>query len=48
MNLAFGVFFLWGGAAALYIASHGLGAATPWAAFAALIDKLRGGDAVPV
>lgn len=44
MNLAFGVLFLWWGAAAMYVATHGLGAATPWAAFIALINKLRGED----
>lgn len=30
MNLALGVWFLWVGAGLLYLASHGLGAATPW------------------
>jgi hypothetical protein len=41
MNLAFGVLFLWMGAGAFYIASHGLGAGTPWGAFSALLGKMR-------
>jgi hypothetical protein len=41
MNLAFGVLFLWMGAGALYIASHGLGGGTPWGVFSALLDKMR-------
>lgn len=49
MNLALGVFFLWNGAALMYLATHGLGASTPWGAFQALIGKLRGdgGDLAP-
>ena len=41
MNLAFGIAFLWMGAAAMYVASHGLGATSPWLAFAALLEKIR-------
>jgi hypothetical protein len=41
MNLAFGVLFLWFGASLLYVASHGLDAATPWAAFQTILSKAR-------
>jgi len=44
MNLAFGVLFLFLGAACLYVASHGLEASTPWGAFQTVLSK-AGGDA---
>lgn len=39
MNLAFGVLFIWLGAALLYVASHGLQATTPWQAFQSVLNK---------
>lgn len=39
MNLAFAVLFLWMGASCLYLASHGIQAATPWAAFQTILGK---------
>lgn len=47
MNLAFGVLFLWSGASLLYIATHGLGASTPWGAYTALLAKMRESDSTP-
>lgn len=44
MNLALGVIFLWSGAALLYIATHDLGATTPWGAYSALLDRIREQD----
>lgn len=41
MNLAFGVAFMWAGASLYYLATHDLGATTPWGAFSALMAKLR-------
>lgn len=43
MNLAFGVLFLWLGAACLWIATHGTAAATPWDAYREVIDAIREG-----
>lgn len=42
MRLAFGVLFLWLGASCLYIASHGVQATTPWAAFQTVLAKAKG------
>jgi len=42
VNLAFGVLFLWLGAGLLYVASHGLEARTPWAAFETVLARTRG------
>lgn len=42
MNLALAMMFLWLGAGALYLASHGMEAATPWAAFQTVLGKARG------
>lgn len=39
MNLAFGVLFLWLGATMLYVASHGIDAATPWQAFQTVLTR---------
>lgn len=47
MKLAFGVWFLWMGAAAMYIAVHGLEATSPWYAFALLMKKMRESDQQP-
>lgn len=47
MNLALGVLFMWFGGSMLYIATHGLGAATPWEAFSGLLGKIRDTDASP-
>jgi membrane-bound lytic murein transglycosylase B len=47
MNLAFGIAFLWLGAAAFYVASHGLVASSPWGVFAALLEKIRESSATP-
>lgn len=45
MNLALAVVFLWMGAACLYLASHGLEASTPWAAFQTVLSKAAGPNA---
>jgi hypothetical protein len=42
MNLAFAIVFLWIGAAALHLASHGIQATTPWEAFQTVLSKARG------
>lgn len=41
MNLAFAVFFLWMGAGALYFASHGVEAVTPWEGFMTILGRIR-------
>lgn len=41
MNLALAVIFLWLGATLLYLASRGLEAATPWAAFQTVMTRMR-------
>ena len=41
MNVALGVLLLWLGGAALWVAFHGTGAATPWGAFTAVTDALN-------
>lgn len=41
MNLALGIMFMWSAASLYYLATHDLGAATPWAAFQALLAALR-------
>lgn len=43
MNLAFGVLFMWLGAALIWIATHGTGASTPWEAYQSVIDGIRKG-----
>lgn len=43
MNLAFGVLFLWLGAACLWVATHGTSAATPWDAYQDVIGAVRQG-----
>jgi hypothetical protein len=43
VNLAFGVLFLWLGAAFLYTASRGLDARTPWQAFQTVLSRAAGG-----
>lgn len=43
MNLAFGVLFLWLGAACLWLATHGTSAATPWEAYREVIDAIGRG-----
>jgi hypothetical protein len=40
MNLALSILCLWVGSAFLYLASHGLQATTPWAAFQTIITKI--------
>jgi len=42
MNLAFAMLFLWIGAAALWFASHGVEAASPWEAFATVLGAAGG------
>jgi hypothetical protein len=42
VNLAFAIVFLWMGAAALHLASHGIQADTPWGAFQTVLGKARG------
>jgi hypothetical protein len=42
MNLVMAILCLWVGAAMLFLASHGLEAATPWAAFQTVLTKARG------
>lgn len=42
MNLALGIFFLFTSACAFYIASRGLEATSPYGAFKALMEKMRG------
>lgn len=44
MNLAFGILFVWIGAAMLFLASHGLQAASPWGAFQTVIGRMRAPD----
>jgi hypothetical protein len=46
MNVAFGVLFLWTGAAALWVAFHGTDLSSPWAAFTALTGAI-GQQAAP-
>lgn len=41
MGLAFGVLFLWLGAACLWVATHGTQASTPWEAFQQIIGGIR-------
>lgn len=43
MRLALGIVFLWMGAACLYLASHGLQAASPWGAYQTILGGIRGG-----
>lgn len=43
MNLAFGVLFLWLGAACLWLAARGTDAVTPWGAYRQVIDAVRAG-----
>lgn len=43
MNLAFGVMFLWLGAALIWIATHGTDADTPWEAYQSVIKAIRKG-----
>ena len=43
MNLAFAVLFLWFGASLLYLASHGLEASSPFAAYRSVLGKMAGG-----
>lgn len=45
MKLAFGIMFLWTGAAMLYLASHGLEATTPWGAYQTILTDIRGDSA---
>ncbi len=43
MNLAFGILFLWLGAACLWIATHNTDAASPWQAYTEVISAVRKG-----
>jgi hypothetical protein len=43
MHLAFGVIFLWLGAALLWVASHGTQASTPWGVFQQITEGLKNG-----
>lgn len=43
MNLAFGILFLWLGAAFIWIAAHGTDAGTPWEAYQQVIKAVRKG-----
>jgi hypothetical protein len=45
MNLAFAIFFLWVGAACLYVASHGVEASNPWGVFRTVLDKFGTAEA---
>lgn len=45
MNLAFGVLFIWLGAACLWVAFHGTDASTPWAAFQEVAGAVRAQEA---
>jgi hypothetical protein len=40
VNLVLAVICLWTGSALLFLASHGLQATTPWAAFQTIITKM--------
>lgn len=42
MNLAFAIVFLWLGASGLWVASHGLEASTPWAAYKTILSHVTG------
>lgn len=42
MNLALAIVFLWFGAAALYLASHGIEASSPWGAYMSVLGAIRG------
>lgn len=41
MGLAFGILFLWLGAACLWVASHGTEARTPWGVFQEVLGGIR-------
>lgn len=41
MKLAFGLLFLWIGGACLFLASHGMQAATPWEAWGTILGKFE-------
>lgn len=41
MNLALGVVFLWAAAACFFVAGHGLGAASPWEGYKAIMQAIR-------
>lgn len=43
MNLAFGILFIWVGAAMIWIATHGTDASTPWEAYQQIITGIRKG-----
>lgn len=43
MNLAFGILFLWLGAACIWLAARGTDAATPWGAYRAVLDGISKG-----
>lgn len=43
MRLALGVLFLWLGCALLYVATHGIQAATPWEAYQTVLGAIRDG-----
>lgn len=43
MNLAFGIVFLWLGAALIWVASHGTDAGSPWEAYQQIIGAVRKG-----
>lgn len=43
MRLAFGVLFLWLGCALLWVATHGVQAATPWQAYQTVLGAIRDG-----
>lgn len=48
MKLALGIIFLWVGGAALFLASHGMEASSPWGAFNTLLTKIGSADATGV
>lgn len=43
MNLAFGIIFMWLGAACIWLATRGTDATTPWGAYKAVLDGIGKG-----